>query len=746
MAQEVLDVITKLTYEANVGNVDKAVGAIQKEIDAIDKEAASVARLETIKANTDKANITRINQINTAIDNRKRKIEQLTTTITKEIQVNEQLRNSLARQGVAAAQAGDRLDKLSRSSNSAGLAMLNVGRVAQDLPFGFLGIANNLNPLLESFQRLKAETGSTGGALKSLAGSLTGAGGLGLALSVVSSLLIVFGDRLFRTSEAADAANESYKAFLKTLASDTSGTIRAINEQSNSVNRLFTRIRLGGKDGTSAIKELREQFPTLTKDLTDADLAAGKGLKTILQQVKAKEVGNLASKAQVGFQSQLIEAERQLGEARDKNAIAEAKVQRARAQYNRTGSVAAQDALDAVKREAQATKDALTSAQRNVVNLKNAIKRADAEATLGDIVSSDLQSGATKGAASKDEKIKNDTRRALRLPTPNDLAELEREANDLLQLKKFVDDIYADTPGSLSASNLIGGGAETSESRRLRAQLEIQQDVNKKRKEDSAETKKQEEKNLKSLEQSYFSFRDTIIQVLNDIYDRQIQLLDQEIQVRSQRVEQAVLLAERGNTEILRQEQERLDEATRAREDAARKQVQLNALVGASNAALALTEAIKGILSAASTTAAEGGGIVGYIAGIVAGLAAVAALYSSIRTAADSGDGFKEGGYTGDGDRDEPAGVVHKGEFVFTKDATKRLGVPILEALQEGKALPYTANMERERIADREMYRRIDKLIEATEGNGVRVNQSVDGNGVNQLVETARRVERRKWR
>lgn len=36
--------------------------------------------------------------------------------------------------------------------------------------------------------------------------------------------------------------------------------------------------------------------------------------------------------------------------------------------------------------------------------------------------------------------------------------------------------------------------------------------------------------------------------------------------------------------------------------------------------------------------------------------------------------GFAHGGYTGDGGKYEPAGVVHKGEYVFTKEQTKRFG------------------------------------------------------------------------
>ncbi|APX15093.1 hypothetical protein BWR17_04000 [Phaeobacter inhibens] len=45
------------------------------------------------------------------------------------------------------------------------------------------------------------------------------------------------------------------------------------------------------------------------------------------------------------------------------------------------------------------------------------------------------------------------------------------------------------------------------------------------------------------------------------------------------------------------------------------------------------------------------------------------------------GGGFASGGYTGHGGKFEPAGVVHRGEYVMSKEATKAIGVPQLEAL-----------------------------------------------------------------
>ncbi|MFZ7342951.1 phage tail tape measure protein [Avibacterium volantium] len=55
----------------------------------------------------------------------------------------------------------------------------------------------------------------------------------------------------------------------------------------------------------------------------------------------------------------------------------------------------------------------------------------------------------------------------------------------------------------------------------------------------------------------------------------------------------------------------------------------------------------------------------------------------------DSGgyvEGYSSGGYTGNGGKYDPAGVVHKGEYVLTKEATARLGVDYLDYLNYGKS------------------------------------------------------------
>lgn len=49
------------------------------------------------------------------------------------------------------------------------------------------------------------------------------------------------------------------------------------------------------------------------------------------------------------------------------------------------------------------------------------------------------------------------------------------------------------------------------------------------------------------------------------------------------------------------------------------------------------------------------------------------------------GGDFATGGYTGDGGKFTPAGIVHKGEYVITKEATSRIGLDYLNYLNYGR-------------------------------------------------------------
>jgi len=163
---------------------------------------------------------------------------------------------------------GATLGRLTTGSNSAATALQNLGRVAQDAPFGFIGIQNNLNPLLESFGRLKAETGSTGSALKALAGSLIGPAGLGVALSLVSAGILLY-------QEYARGAKKETKE----LASATDEMANSASNEIAKVTLLYDasqNLNIPLQERKKIVDELQRQFPTTFGNLSDEAILAGK--------------------------------------------------------------------------------------------------------------------------------------------------------------------------------------------------------------------------------------------------------------------------------------------------------------------------------------------------------------------------------------------------------------------------------------------------------------------------------------
>lgn len=229
-------------------------------------------------------------------------------------------------QGVAGINQFNRaLTQVKPGATSATFALTNLGRVAQDLPFGFIGIANNLNPLLESFQRLRQESGSNIGALKALGSSLIGGGGLGLALSVVTALLSfasVGFSAWTRGMHGAKEATDEFKKSLKDVAvlqnealSSVQGqiaTVRALGQVITDTNRPYAERK-------RALEELKETNKSYFGDLTleSAKLAILAAriqdyTKALVQQAIVKKFADaIADTAEaVGKQEQAVEKAR----------------------------------------------------------------------------------------------------------------------------------------------------------------------------------------------------------------------------------------------------------------------------------------------------------------------------------------------------------------------------------------------------------------------------------------------------
>ena len=210
----------------------------------------------------------------------------------------------------AVGKTADQLKKLPQATGQANMALTNLGRVVQDAPFGFIGIANNIDPLLQSFTALKASTGSTSGALKALGSSLLGGAGLGFAVSVATSLLVVFGDKLWGAGKAAketksdaDKLKDSIQGIFSETAKEASsaaGFVSILKSETESRQRKL-----------EAIKELQKIQPEIFANLKLEGNAVA-GLDSAYQAYLANLKNVIAAKIKQSQLEQLIEKQLKL--------------------------------------------------------------------------------------------------------------------------------------------------------------------------------------------------------------------------------------------------------------------------------------------------------------------------------------------------------------------------------------------------------------------------------------------------
>ncbi len=171
---------------------------------------------------------------------------------------------------------------VAKSSNQAAFALTNLGRVAQDAPFGFIGIQNNLNPLLESFQSLKAQTGSTSLAFKALGASLLGPAGLGIALSVVSSAILFYQQYQQKANKTTKQAVDTYKELTDSIKSyseiQAQGRQNASKDlsQLQSLYRATQNVNIPQAERLKIANELIKQNPSYLKGFSAEEIIAGK--------------------------------------------------------------------------------------------------------------------------------------------------------------------------------------------------------------------------------------------------------------------------------------------------------------------------------------------------------------------------------------------------------------------------------------------------------------------------------------
>jgi hypothetical protein len=213
---------------------------------------------------------------------------------------------------------GNALQKAGKPVGDASQALVNFSRIAQDAPFGMMGIANNLNPMVESFQRLAATEGGTKKALAAMVSGLTGPAGIGVAIGLLSALLSTYSKEIGN--------------FFKGAAGELEDFIKKINDLNQELFKIAAKAEarqikgevlvgiIGSKDDLkqreTALAELKklysdsEAIKKLTIDSDNRAMIAALNNASIQFQVTEKEKNNNAKLEEAILQRRKLEAKR----------------------------------------------------------------------------------------------------------------------------------------------------------------------------------------------------------------------------------------------------------------------------------------------------------------------------------------------------------------------------------------------------------------------------------------------------
>lgn len=205
-------------------------------------------------------------------------------------------------------------DSLQNSSKQARTAVSSLSIAIQDLPFGFIGIQNNLPGVIQGFGNLASESKNLKDFSSTLLSQLTGPAGLFLAFSAITSIVTVAVQKYGSLGGAIDALlgrqstlnteiakfNEEYEKFAKnqlTVARLTQNTVASQQGQITVVQALAKKasdLTLTQQEQKNVIEELKN----INQDFF-GNLKAGKSTIDEIQAATNKYLKVLIAKSKI---------------------------------------------------------------------------------------------------------------------------------------------------------------------------------------------------------------------------------------------------------------------------------------------------------------------------------------------------------------------------------------------------------------------------------------------------------------
>ena len=275
------------------------------------------------------------------------------------------------------------VSNLGKGTANAVPALNEFSRVIQDAPFGIQGVANNITQLTSNFGYLSKSAGGAKNALKLMLGTLAGPAGILLGVSVVTSLLVSFGDKLNSTKNKTKELKDEQDKLTQSLEDYTiqlSQTAQAQLKGSQSAQKELLTLRAlksvaedtnrSTDERRKAVKKLRDLYPDYLKNLTDEKVLSG-GLSSVYNQLTTSILKRAKATAAMNA---IIKNSETLLTLESKLATEKAKLTQLEQEYDKAVKTSTASAVSGVNLTTQRTKLAVEKQIKAVNSLKGQIQ------------------------------------------------------------------------------------------------------------------------------------------------------------------------------------------------------------------------------------------------------------------------------------------------------------------------------------------------------------------------------------
>ena len=176
------------------------------------------------------------------------------------------------------------IEPLTKATSQFNVVGLDFARVIQDAPFGIIGVGNNITQLAQSFSGLGKAGDTLGSKVKLAFGQIFSSGNaLILGVSLLTTAFTILQQKGFfdtekKAKDLTDTLNEYKDTLGETAQAQLEGAANADKEivKIISLRAVIENETLSREKRLAAVKQLREEAPSIFKNLSDEQILAGK--------------------------------------------------------------------------------------------------------------------------------------------------------------------------------------------------------------------------------------------------------------------------------------------------------------------------------------------------------------------------------------------------------------------------------------------------------------------------------------